>query len=387
MSARRVLYTDYYPFVGGGQQVLLSIFKAMDRKRWQPMLVLRQEGPFAEAARALKVPVFIAPMGKARWRLPWQAWPAMRRLRALMRGQKADLVHANDFPSHKLAVVAARGLGLPEIYHQHIAVLQKPGSSTGLLMRLHLRHATRILTVSQNSLRDLAALGVPESKLSLLYNSADIPALAKAKPAADASLRRLGLPLRRPLMLAAGMHRPHKGFDVLLRAADLAFGSPAPGRRKTGPAPFLALLGDTAHAEAGHEDLLLKLAAAPALRGNLALAPAQRPLAPWLKRCSLFISSSRWEGSPLVVLEAMAAGCPVLATRQAAGEVLEHGRTGWLVNSEDAAALAAGMAKLMADAGLRRRLGLAAAREAARRFSLTGYVAELLDRYDALVAG
>ena len=106
---RRVLFTDYYDFVGGGQQNLLSVFKALDRKRWQPLLAVPREGAFADAARALNVPVFVTPMGKARWRLPWQAYPAMRRLRRLMREQAADLVHSNDYPSHKLAAVAARG--------------------------------------------------------------------------------------------------------------------------------------------------------------------------------------------------------------------------------------------------------------------------------------
>ncbi|HTB33433.1 MAG TPA: glycosyltransferase, partial [bacterium] len=158
---RRVLFTDYYDFVGGGQQNLLSVFKALDRKRWQPLLALPREGAFADAARALKVPVFVTPMGKARWRLPWQAYPAMRRLRALMREQAVDLVHCNDYPSLKLAVVAAKGLGLPTLYHQQIAVTQRPRSTTGRLMRHHIAKADLVLAVSRNSREALAALGLP----------------------------------------------------------------------------------------------------------------------------------------------------------------------------------------------------------------------------------
>lgn len=382
MTARRVLYTDYYPFVGGGQQNLLSVFGAMDRRRWAPLLAVPEEGAFASAARSLDVPVFISPMGKARWRLPWQAWPAMRRLRALMAAQKVDLVHANDFPSHKLAVVAAQGLGVPEIYHQQIAVTQKPGSTTARLMRFHLRHATRIVAVSQNSLRDLEALGVPGTKLTLLYNNVDISAMRRARPLAAAGLKALGLPGHGRLILAAGMRRPHKGFDVLLRAAELFFKGASKGAKDC----TLAIVGDSAHAEAGHEALLGSLAAGPALKGRAGLFPAQRPLAPWLKRCDLFVSASHWEGSPLVVLEAMAAGRAILATRQGAGEVLEHGRTGWLVESGDAAGLALGMEHLMARPGLRLRLGEAARAEAARRFSLKAYVGDLADLYDTLVA-
>ncbi|MGH7442687.1 MAG: glycosyltransferase, partial [bacterium] len=304
MKPRRVLYTDYYSFVGGGQQNLLSVFGALDRRRWQPLLAIPKEGPFAEAARGLGVPVFISVMGKARWRRPWSAWPAMQRLRSLMRSENVDLVHANDFPSHKLAVIAARGLGVPELYHQQIAVTQKPGSTTGWLMRFHLRHAARVLAVSKNSLAALEALGVPRGSLSLLYNNADIDLLRRARPAPKGALKSLGVPPGGRLILAAGMRRPHKGFDVLLRAAELFFTADSPSSRKCA----LAVLGDFAHAEAGHEALLEKLASHPALLGRAALFPARRPLAPWLKSCDLFVSSSRWEGSPLVVLEAMALG-------------------------------------------------------------------------------
>ena len=59
--------------------------------------------------------------------------------------------------------------------------------------------------------------------------------------------------------------------------------------------------------------------------------------------------------------------------------------TGWLVESEDAQDLAIGIGRLMGQAALRRRLGLAAGREAVRRFSLRGYVKDLMSRYDSLV--
>jgi glycosyltransferase involved in cell wall biosynthesis len=381
MSPRTVLYTDYYAFVGGGQQNLLSVFGAIDRRRWRPLLALPKEGPFAEAARALDVPVFVTPMGKARWRRPWQAYPAMLRLRRILAAQGADLVHANDFPSHKLAVVAARGLSIPEVYHQQIAVTQRPASTTGRLMRFHLRGASGILAVSANAKRDLVALGLPSDRVRLLYNNADIAGIKAARRAPDRALAALGLPRGRPLILAAGMRRPHKGFDVLLKAAAEFFRN----RKGRGPKPFLAILGDSAHAEAGHEARLRELLGAPELKGNAGLYPAQRPLAPWLKRCAVFVSSSRWEGSPLVVLEAMAAGCAIVATRQGAGEVLENGKSGWLADVEDPASLAEGLEVLLKDPALGGRLGARAKREAAERFSLGNYVRELADYYDGLV--
>jgi glycosyltransferase involved in cell wall biosynthesis len=397
MKPRRVLFVDFYSFVGGGQQNLLSVFRAMDRRRYTPLLALPREGAFADAARALKVPVFITSMGKARWRQPWQAWPAMRRLRKLMQAQAVDLVHANCYPANKLAGPAAKPLGIPVLWHKQIAVTQRPRSTTAKLWAFFSRYNRRVLAVSIQGFEGLAAMGIPREKLGLLYNNADTDALDKAKPVSDAVLKKLGVPTQGPLVLAAGMRRPHKGFDILLQAWKLLVShplSPRPsgggGRRPGGgprvPQPHLVLLGDPADSEPAHEVLLRRLAADPALKGTLTVLPAQRPFAPWLKRADLFVSSSRWEGSPLVVIEAMAAGTPVLATHQASGEIIEPGKTGILVHHDEVEGLAEGLRTVLGALPAARKRAALAKREARRRFSLKGYVRDLAHQYDEMFA-
>jgi mannosyltransferase len=148
----------------------------------------------------------------------------------------------------------------------------------------------------------------------------------------------------------------------------------------------LALLGDPADSEPAHEALLQSLAADPALKGTLTVLPAQRPFAPWLKRADLFVSASRWEGSPLVVIEAMAAGTPVLATREASGEIVRQGKTGILVQRDDVAALAQGLASVLKALPAARKRAVLAQKEARRRFNLKGYVRELAHYYDGILA-
>ena len=80
---RKVLYVDYYTTIAGGQMVLLNTFQALDRNRYQPVLALPGEGPFADEARRRGVPVFRVAMKKARWRRPWQAVPAALKTSAL----------------------------------------------------------------------------------------------------------------------------------------------------------------------------------------------------------------------------------------------------------------------------------------------------------------
>jgi glycosyltransferase involved in cell wall biosynthesis len=367
MSPRRVLYVDYYSFVGGGQVNLLSVFRAMDRKRYLPLLALPKEGPFADRARELKVPVFIVPMGKARWRWFFEARGASAALQRLMLAQQVSLVHANCYPAAKLAGPAAKSLGLPCLWHKQIAVTQRPGSTTGRLWKFYSRYVDVVLAVSRQGLNGLKALGIPWEKLRLLYNNADIDRISRARP-----LRRP--PSRLPLVLAAGMRRPHKGFDVLLQAA---------ARVKT--RAHFVLLGDPTPAEARHEALLQRLAADPALKGRLTVLGSQSDLAPWLKSCAVFVSSSRWEGSPLVVIEAMAAGAAIVATRSGSGEILEDGKSAWLCEADDAEGLAKAIEAALKSRAERKKRGAAARARARRDFSLKAYARKLAALYDSML--
>jgi glycosyltransferase involved in cell wall biosynthesis len=173
------------------------------------------------------------------------------------------------------------------------------------------------------------------------------------------------------------MRRPHKGFDIYLRACAVVAG-------RDRKAHFL-LVGDEAHAEAGHEAHLRNLQNDPRLKGRLHVLPSQPELAAWLKSLAVFVLSSRWEGSPLVLLEAMALGVPVVVTAEGAGEIVEDGKDGLLVDAGDAPGMAAGILRLLKDRALARRLGRAAKAKVSRHFSLRKYVRDLMGIYDEVL--
>jgi glycosyltransferase involved in cell wall biosynthesis len=179
---------------------------------------------------------------------------------------------------------------------------------------------------------------------------ASIPNTARAMggPKADLDAR---------IVLAAGRLTPQKGFDLLIRAwAQVAAAQPDWRLRICGG-------GDK-------EEKLRQLVSDEGLAHVIEL-PGRRDLEEEMAKASIFVLSSRFEGFPLVLLEAMSKGMAVVSfdCPTGPGEVIDDHRNGMLVPARDVDALAAGIIELIEDGDLRRRLGPAAV-ETAREYSI-----------------
>lgn len=374
---RKVLYVEYHTFIAGGQVILLNHFRMLDRRRWTPLLAVPDEGPFTREARAAGIPVFVVPMKKARWRRPWEAWPAMQALRRIIRRQRVDLVDANCFPANKLAAVAARLEGVPCVWHKHI-IAKRRWSTTGFLWRLYARLNDRVVGSSDRVVRSLREMGIPEAKLRRVYYGIDLEGVRKAKPVSPARLRAAGFPAKGPVVGVVAMHRGHKGIDLFLEACLKVVERDREAR--------FVVIGDPQNAEEAMEARIQALAADPRLRGRVHLLPGQRDVPAWMRRFDLLVSPSRWEvGAPLVPMEAMALGVPVLATDTSSGELIRDRVDGMIVPTGDTTALAERMLELLGDARLRARLGAAGRRTVDRRCSLRRYAADEMALYDEVM--
>ena len=212
------------------------------------------------------------------------------------------------------------------------------------LLRLACRRSDLVLGLNRSELRFLAERrwAAPE-RLALAGGAVD-PAFFAAErgPAAEAST-----------LLFLGQWLPGKGTRYLAAAfAELAIGRP--GLR-------LVCLGTRVEPEevaAGFPE--------PLRAAVRAVREVERAEVPgWLARSDVFVFPSLAEGSSLALLEAMAAGTPIVATAVgAAPDLLADGENALLVPPADSAALAAAVRRLLADAGLRERLGRGARRAA-----------------------
>lgn len=170
-----------------------------------------------------------------------------------------------------------------------------------------------------------------------------------------------GLPAEGGELLFVGRLRIRKGVEVLLEAlAERGDGRPTPRRT-------LLIAGDGEHRRA-LEARAAELGLGPARVRFLGRASAPR-VRGLLARASALVVPSIYEGMPLVVLEAMEAGVPVVASRVSGiPEVVVDGETGWLVPCEDPAALAAALAEVERDPELARRRGEGGRRRVEERY-------------------
>ncbi|MFB4311506.1 glycosyltransferase family 4 protein [Actinomadura sp. GTD37] len=296
--------------------------------------------PKGRPARLLaRLPSLLVPADEASFR-HMSLWTDVRLLRALY-GAPADVLIATR-PSLVLLAAELAPRGVATIGQDHMSF----GSYTPALRR-RIARAYRRLTV----LATLTEAARADYERVLAGSGVRVVAIPNAAPPLP------GPPSGREhaVVLAAGRLVRTKGFDLLLRAyAPIAAEHPGWTLRIFGSGArrdrLRALIGD------------LGLTGRVELRGRTPDLPAE------MRRASVYVLSSRREGMPMVVIEAMGMGLPVVAFDCPHGpaELITSGEDGLLVPAGDVDALTAALRKLIGDPGLRDRLGDRALRSARR---------------------
>lgn len=237
--------------------------------------------------------------------------------------------------------------------------------------------ADRVVATDESTRAEVPRLlGVEDEKVVVLPNGIDPEEIARLTPAdarrrAEAAVPALrGAPL---VLLSVGRLEGYKGFDTIAGALERLHGHRA---LPEGWAWVIAGTGPRAAALQGR------------LRGHLHLAgPVEEALLHALyARADVFVHATRFEGSSLVTLEAMAHGLPVVATR--AGGIPDkvvHGETGTLAPPGDAEALAEALLPLVSRADLRREMGARGRARARERFAWSVLVEGTVRLYEQLL--
>jgi len=284
------------------------------------------------------------------------------RLRDQLRQSQPDVVISFMGSTNVLTILASRGLGIPVIISERTNPhRQAIGSVWNALRSLLYRHADA-LVVQSSALRDWARGVAVSARVDIIPNPVN--------PEFNGSARGVGRQESSYTVVAMGRLVQVKGFDLLIEAFARCAGKH--------PEWSLVILG-----EGEERSNLESLIVAKGLQDRVRLAGQVPRPSHILGQAELFVLSSRFEGFPNALMEAMACKLAVISTDCPNGprDIVRDGVDGLLVPPDDVDALAKGMDRLMANPVERQRLGTAAM-EVIERFSLE----KIMSMWDELVA-
>jgi glycosyltransferase involved in cell wall biosynthesis len=298
-------------------------------------------------------------------------------LRELVLDYAPDLILTHQVKSHfliKLSRLSQRYNWVA--FHHGYTSPDRKTRAYNYLDRWSLPSADRVITVCQSFAKDLTNAGVPAERISVQHNSIR-PQLPVSPQAVQALKTRFGIEEDERVVLAVGRLSQEKGhLDLISAFAGLR-------NAHSGLEVKLVLVGD------GPERARLEAAvSALGLSEQVIFTGHISNVREFYAAADLMALPSYSEGSPNVLLEAMATGVPVVAT--AVGgvpEIVEDGKSALLVSAGDAPAMAAAMADLLTDKELARRLAANASALVATRYTPESYVNSLLAIYREVISG
>jgi glycosyltransferase involved in cell wall biosynthesis len=346
----------------GGQLVALQLARAARDRGDVASFVSPSDGSFAARAREESFAVHYADVGRT-YRLD-----GVVRLARLLRRERVDVLHTHTLAAaNALARIAGRFAHVPVVSHLHIANHFRPATRALLagLDNTTARFAAALVAVSEDTRRAYEAQGYPR-RIRVVYNG------VTAAPVDTNGLREeLSIPADAPLVAEVGRLCDVKGQRELIDAVAQL------------PEARVVLVGADLEQGGAYERALRQRAEELGVADRVVFAGYRDDAARVVAAADVFALPSWTEGLPLVVLEAMALGRPVVATPVGGTpELVADGETGLLVPPRDVEALAAALKRVLDDEGLRRRLGEAGRRRVAERFSADAMTRGVFAVYD-----
>ncbi len=184
---------------------------------------------------------------------------------------------------------------------------------------------------------------------------------------------------RPPTLLFIGQLTPRKGYDLLVRAL--------PQVVERYPTALVQIVSGLNTADREAMEAMAREVGVAAHIEFLGRVDDAR-LVELFREADMYVTPTRYEGFGLTLLEAMAAGCPVVSTAiPVVDEIIEHGQNGWLTPYDDPDGLAQGILRLLDDPALSRRLATAGAGAVKERFDGSKIVGQFEQVYEQVVAG
>lgn len=375
MTSARILKVVPTLMCGGTENQFMTLGRLLDRSRFDlEFACLRRWGPFVKELAHLQIPLEEYQVATFR---SVQALAQQARLARHIARRNIAIVHAYNFYGNVFAIPPAR-LVAPVV----IASIRDRAPYLTAMQKRVQRYACQFadcVLVNADAVRDwLIGEGYDASTIVVIRNGVDMERFAG--PPAGARLRHeLGIPADAPLVTVVSRLTRLKGIEHFLEAI-------AALKPRYPEARFL-VVGETAPSDRDYLTELTDLAGALGVTDRVIFTGLRSDVPAVLGCADVAVMPSLNEALSNVLLESMAAGAPVVATRVGGTpEALQDGETGLLVPPGDSGAIAAAVARLLDDRELAARLGRAARALIETRFSVDQMVRATETLYTDLLA-
>jgi glycosyltransferase involved in cell wall biosynthesis len=367
---KRVLYhygSAHYDT--GSPRALVSMIGLLDRSRWEPLFLGPDQGPLADELRRRNVTIIsgqrAAPLS---YRSPRATARSILKQIRLLKEHRIDLVHVNEFGWNQDLVIAGRLAAIPVILHIHNA-------EEICWKNLHWLAATCVLMPSAAHESAVRGFHRIARKTRVLHNSVDFQRIGHGRRIRD----QLDLPETSVVVLTIAQVCYRKGIDVVIEVAERT--------RGVHPDTVFLIAGPDGVGEKEYAERMRQLVSQKGLEGRVRFLGSRDDIPDLLASSDLFLLPTRAEPFGIVVLEAMAAGVPVVAS--AVGgipEIVHSPQVGSLVEEINPRAFAGAVGVFLENADLRLHVGRAGREAAEQRFGAARLSALLDDIYESSTA-
>lgn len=336
--------------LGGRERVIVDLCnKLLDMDYRSSICCLRWSGPLAKRLRS---EVEIIQLYKKQ-RLDLSiVFP----LKNYLRYRKIDILHAHNPGTLLYGLLAAKWAGTPAIINTEHGFASQLSLKTRLKDRLLYQYVDRITTVSEKLKNDLiSTFGIENRKVQTLRNGISS---AKIEEEPSVSRKKIGMSEDHLNIGIIARLVPVKNHRMIFEAFHIV--------RTQNPAVRLWVVGS-----GDLKTELEKQARMLGIQHDVVFMGSRTDVPVILNALDLFVLCSFSEGLSITLLEAMSAGLPIVATNVGGNsEVIEHGKSGLLVESDQSEDLAESILKLIVNKDLAQKMGLAASHRFAEQFSI-----------------
>ncbi len=384
MTPAKIIYVLGTFAIGGTETQLLELLRRINREQFVPIVyAFGLDGPLRARLESLAIPLFIrdyAPPSESRIAWLRGALALVREMTRFFRQQRPMIVQSFLPSANLFAAISAKSAAVPVIITGRRATLNANDPAFPAFPHQWLLHASNLwvtaIVANSMQLRDECLMKerwLSPRKIRVIHNGVDVERF-HAVPSSFALERAYGIPEHALVVGTIANLESRKGHSVLLRAAGTVL--------QQMPDTRFVLIGR----DDGMRETLETFADHAGIRQAIVFAGQQRNIPEWLSIMDILVSSSHLEGLSNVLLEGMAAGLPIVATRVAGTpEVVVDGDTGLLVPPGEPDVLADAILRLLRDRKTRENMGSAGRQRVHTAFRIERMVAQTETLYRELL--